>query len=134
MACGSGAVSHAGSRENLKFFQPISNLTTQRVAYNGDERPQWSVRNTAFEQQLCTKSPFTPFARQAKTGITSEVLYQLSYSGEGSILGLRGEPEGKRNSPVSGAHAPVNVYPGHSWLPVSRVRDGELDVPSEFDA
>jgi hypothetical protein len=73
--------------ETLTFFQPISNLTMQRVAFGGDERPWSSMRDTAFDRGLRRKMLIRPFARQVKMGITSEVLYQLSYSGERTTLG-----------------------------------------------
>jgi hypothetical protein len=43
------------------FFQPISNLTTQRVAYDGNEWPPSSKRNNAFELQLRRKMLIMPF-------------------------------------------------------------------------
>jgi hypothetical protein len=43
------------------FFQPISNLTTQRLAYDGNEWPPPSTRNNAFELQLRIKMLITPF-------------------------------------------------------------------------
>jgi hypothetical protein len=50
------------------FFQPISNLTTQRVAYNGNERPPPSMRNNAFELQLRRKMLITPFYARYQEG------------------------------------------------------------------
>jgi hypothetical protein len=50
-----------GASEIGAFFQPISNLTTQRLAYDGNEWPPPSTRNNAFELQLRIKMLITPF-------------------------------------------------------------------------
>jgi hypothetical protein len=50
------------------FFQPISNLTTQRVAYDGNEWPPSSTRNNAFELQLRRKMLITPFCAKYQEG------------------------------------------------------------------
>jgi hypothetical protein len=50
------------------FFQPISNLTTQRVAYNGNEWPPLCTRKNARELQLRRKMLITPFCARYQEG------------------------------------------------------------------
>jgi hypothetical protein len=57
-----------GAAEIGALFQPISNLTTQRVAYSGYERPLSSTRNNAFELQLRKKMLITPFCATYQEG------------------------------------------------------------------
>ena len=57
-----------GAVENLSFFQPISNLTTQRMAYNGDQRTRPSMRNMAFDRGLRRKMLITPFCERSQDG------------------------------------------------------------------
>jgi hypothetical protein len=68
MVCGPATASLPGAAEISAFFQPISNLTTQPVAFGGDQRPRSSMRNTEFDWGLCGKLLITPFCATSQDG------------------------------------------------------------------